>query len=129
MQVSVEVLNGLERRVTIGVPAESIESEINKRLQQLARSQRLPGCAIAQLRLFPEGEKRFLATLARALPAEFQHVLNCHVGLIDFLRGARECAVVADIAAEVRERNEHFARVRDHVAVAAVAQDGGDFHE
>ncbi|HEX4909372.1 MAG TPA: trigger factor, partial [Permianibacter sp.] len=27
----------------IGVPAESIESEINKRLQQLARSQRLPG--------------------------------------------------------------------------------------
>jgi len=43
MQVSVEVLNGLERRVTIGVPAESIESEINKRLQQLARSQRLPG--------------------------------------------------------------------------------------
>lgn len=43
MQVSVEVLNGLERRVTIGVPAESIESEINKRLAQLARSQRLPG--------------------------------------------------------------------------------------
>ena len=43
MQVSVEVLNGLERRITIGVPAESIESEINKRLQQLARSQRLPG--------------------------------------------------------------------------------------
>lgn len=43
MQVSVEVLNGLERRVTIGVPAESIEAEISKRLQQLARSQRLPG--------------------------------------------------------------------------------------
>ncbi len=43
MQVSVEVLNGLERRVTIGVPAESIESEISKRLQQLSRSQRLPG--------------------------------------------------------------------------------------
>ncbi len=43
MQVSVEVLNGLERRITIGVPAESIESEISKRLQQLSRSQRLPG--------------------------------------------------------------------------------------
>lgn len=43
MQVSVEVLSGLERRLTIGVPADSVESEVAKRLNQLARTQRLPG--------------------------------------------------------------------------------------
>ncbi len=43
MNVSVEVLSGLERRLTIGVPADSIESEIAQRLNQLARTQRLPG--------------------------------------------------------------------------------------
>ena len=43
MQVSVEVLSGLERRITVGVPADQVETEVEKRLQQLSRSQRLPG--------------------------------------------------------------------------------------
>lgn len=43
MQVSVEVLSGLERRLTIGVPADTVENEVRNRLQQLARTQRLPG--------------------------------------------------------------------------------------
>ena len=43
MQVSVEVLSGLERRITVGVPAEQVETEVDKRLQQLSRTQRLPG--------------------------------------------------------------------------------------
>jgi trigger factor len=43
MQVSVESTSALERRMTIGVPAERIENEVNKRLQQTARRAKIPG--------------------------------------------------------------------------------------
>ena len=43
MQVSVENTSALERRLTIGVPAERIEAEVNKRLQQTARNAKIPG--------------------------------------------------------------------------------------
>ena len=37
MQVSVETTQGLERRLTITVPAENVETEVKKRLQQLSK--------------------------------------------------------------------------------------------
>ncbi len=43
MQVSIETTSGLERRLTVGVPAERIESEINNRLQKAAGNARLAG--------------------------------------------------------------------------------------
>ena len=43
MQVSVENTSALERRLTIGVPAERVENEVNKRLQQTARRAKVPG--------------------------------------------------------------------------------------
>ncbi|WP_435608045.1 trigger factor [Pseudomonas knackmussii] len=43
MQVSVESTSALERRMTVGVPAERIETEVNKRLQQTARRAKVPG--------------------------------------------------------------------------------------
>lgn len=43
MQVSVETTEGLERRLTISVPAESIDSAVKSRLQQLAKTQRING--------------------------------------------------------------------------------------
>jgi trigger factor len=43
MQVSVEATKGLERRLTITVPAESIDSAVKSRLQQLAKTQRING--------------------------------------------------------------------------------------
>ena len=43
MQVSVESTSALERRLTIGVPAERIETEVNKLLQQTARRAKVPG--------------------------------------------------------------------------------------
>ncbi|CAM3583109.1 MULTISPECIES: trigger factor [Pseudoalteromonas] len=43
MQVSVETTQGLERRLTITVPAENVETEVKKRLQQLSRTQRIDG--------------------------------------------------------------------------------------
>lgn len=43
MQVSVETTQGLERRVTITVPADQVESAVKSRLQQLAKTQRIDG--------------------------------------------------------------------------------------
>ena len=43
MRVSVETTSGLERRLTVGVPADRVDSAVNKRLQDAARSVRLPG--------------------------------------------------------------------------------------
>lgn len=43
MQVSVEATGGLERRITVQVPAERIEKEIDDRLKSLTRTARVAG--------------------------------------------------------------------------------------
>lgn len=43
MQVSLETTSGLERRLTVGVPAEQVENEVQKRLQQAARTVSIKG--------------------------------------------------------------------------------------
>ncbi len=43
MQVSVETTQGLERRLTITVPADKIEKEYNSRLNQVAKTRRIDG--------------------------------------------------------------------------------------
>ncbi len=43
MQVSIETTTGLERRMTVGIPAEQVDTEVNKRLQQAAKTVRLNG--------------------------------------------------------------------------------------
>lgn len=43
MQVSVETTEGLERRLTITVPAAEVDSEVTKRLRQLAKNRRIDG--------------------------------------------------------------------------------------
>lgn len=43
MQASVETIQGLERRLTITVPAEKVDTEIKDRLRQVAKTQRIDG--------------------------------------------------------------------------------------
>lgn len=43
MQVSLETTSGLERRLTIGVPAEQVENEVENRLKQAARNVSIKG--------------------------------------------------------------------------------------
>ncbi len=43
MQVSVESVSNIERKVTIGVPATRVDSEVDKRLQKAAKSARIDG--------------------------------------------------------------------------------------
>lgn len=43
MQVSVETTQGLERKLTISVPADKIDVEVKNRLRQIAKTQRING--------------------------------------------------------------------------------------
>ena len=43
MQVSVESVGALGRRMTVAVPAARVEQEVNQRLEQLSKNARLPG--------------------------------------------------------------------------------------
>lgn len=43
MQVSVQTLNGLERQITVAIPAEKIETEIKTRLDSLSKRARISG--------------------------------------------------------------------------------------
>jgi trigger factor len=43
MQVSVETLKGLERKVTVSVPSEKVEEEVSLRLRNLARKVKIDG--------------------------------------------------------------------------------------
>lgn len=43
MQVSVETTSGLERRITVGVPAGVIDGEVDKRLKEAAKTVRING--------------------------------------------------------------------------------------
>lgn len=43
MQVSIEATSGLERRLTVGVPSDVIDSEVTKRLQKAAKTVRING--------------------------------------------------------------------------------------
>jgi trigger factor len=43
MQVSVETMSGLQRRMTITVPADRVDSEVNQRISKAARSVRMDG--------------------------------------------------------------------------------------
>lgn len=43
MQVSIETTSGLERRLTVGVPAETVDTVVDERLKQAIKNVRLPG--------------------------------------------------------------------------------------
>jgi trigger factor len=43
MQVSVEATSGLERQLTVTVPAERVDNDVNKQVAQQARTRRMDG--------------------------------------------------------------------------------------
>ncbi len=43
MQVSIEATSGLERKLTVGVPADVVDKEVNKRLAEAAKTVRING--------------------------------------------------------------------------------------
>jgi FKBP-type peptidyl-prolyl cis-trans isomerase (trigger factor) len=66
MQVSLETTSGLERRLTIGVPAEQVEAEVENRLKQAARTVTIKGFRNSSV-LALVYVKKWLAMLSAAL--------------------------------------------------------------
>lgn len=58
MQVSVETLNGLERKVTVSVPTEKVEEEVSLRLKSLAPKVKMDGFRKGKVP-FSEVKKRY----------------------------------------------------------------------
>ena len=91
--------------------------------------QPFPSGAIAELGLLAEREKRFLAAHLGAVPCDLQDGVEFHVRVVELGGSLRESAVVADVAAQVRERDEDLFRVGDEVQEALVAQGCGGVGE
>ena len=85
-------------------------------------SKRLARGGKARLRLIAEREQRFLAARRGAPAGDVEHGLARQVGGLAGLRRFGERAVAADVAAQVRQRDEHFARIRDVAAVSGEAE-------
>ena len=86
------------------------------------RVQRLPGGAVAQLRLVAEREKRLRAAGGGSGAGDGEHLVRGQIGRPSRARPLGEGAIMADIPAQMGERNEHLARIRDMAAMPLVAQ-------
>ncbi len=96
--------------------------EVVQRTAVSARLQPLPGNRVALLRLLAEREERLLAAGLPPGLGDGDHLVRRQEGRLRLGRGLRERAVVADVAAQLRQRDEHLAGVRHGVAVALVAK-------
>src|SRR5262245_23389021 len=84
--------------------------------------------AIAQLGLVAQGEQRLVAAGRLAGARDCHNFLWRQIATLTAHRRMRERAVVAGVAAQLGQRNEHLARIRDDAAVAPIAQGGGHSH-
>ncbi len=80
--------------------------------------QLLPRYPVAQLRLVPEREESLVAAGGRAVPRDREHLGRCQIGALSAPRGMGERAVVANVPAELRQRDEHLGRIGDNASGA-----------
>src|SRR5581483_5127013 len=76
--------------------------------------------AVAALGLVAEGEERLVAAGLGARARDLEHLVRAEVRALAAARRGGERAVVADVAAELRQRDEDLGRVRDEEARAAL---------
>src|SRR5207237_693061 len=78
--------------------------------------------AIAALGLVAEGEERLVAAGVGARMRDLEHLVGGQECALAAARRGGERAVVADVAAQLRQRDEDLRRVRDEQALAVRAQ-------
>ena len=86
------------------------------------RGQRIARRGVAQLRLVTQGEQRLGAARRLARAGDGEDLIGRQVGRLAGARPFGEGAVMADVAAQMGQRNEDLARIRDQPAVALIAQ-------
>ena len=84
--------------------------------------QRLARRGIAQFGLVAEREQRLVAAGRGAGAGDRQHLLGVEIDRLARPRRMGEGAVMAHVAAQLGQRDEHLARIGDEVAMAPVAQ-------
>src|SRR5919201_4378324 len=99
--------------------------EVLQRRLAAERPQLVARRPIPELRLVAEREERLVASRRRARPRDVEHLLLRHVRALAPPRRSRERAVVADVPAELRQRDEDLRRVGDERTVAHLAQPAG----
>ena len=86
------------------------------------RGERIARRRVAQLGLVAEREQRFVCSRRGCAGAgDLQHLVRATDRRARRPRRLGEGAVVADVAAELGQRDEHLARIRDQAAMAAIA--------
>jgi hypothetical protein len=91
-------------------PSEVLEGRLAAELCEL-----LPCGSVTELRLVPEREEGLVAAGLGACARHSEHLVPGHVGTLAATWRLRERAVVADVAAELRQRDENLGGVRDDV--------------
>ena len=84
---------------------------------------------IAQLGFVAKREQRLGAARRLSRFRDIQHFIRGEVNTHTRLRRVRKRAVAAHVAAQLRQRNKYFARIRDERAVARIAQARGLRHQ
>lgn len=107
MQVSIETTSGLERRLVVGVPADVIDKEVNKRLQDAAKNVRING--------FRKGKVPFKVVLQKFGSGVRQEVLGDTINR-SFQEAVRQKAVRP--AGQPRIEPKQFAEGQDLEYVA-----------
>ena len=87
--------------------------------------ERLARRPVAKLRLVAEGEQRLLAAGGAAGLGDRQNLVGRQIGGDASARRRGKGAVMADVAAEPRQRDEDLARVRDRMAESGIAESSG----
>jgi hypothetical protein len=118
-----QVLRSHDPRVQVRQQAGVVQDETRCPLQVLERrvaaelGQLFARDAIAQLRLVPEREQRLVATRLGSRSRDVEHLLFRQERPLPAPRRPSERAVAADVAAQLRQRDENLRRVRDECAV------------
>ena len=87
MQVSVETTEGLERKLTIAIPGDRVDTAVNARLQEAAQTIRLNGFRQGKVpRKFLEKKYGVDIPDAKASPDAFDTVRSI-CGVVNELRG------------------------------------------
>jgi hypothetical protein len=97
-------------------------AEILDRRRATQRPQLLARGAVAKLRLIAQREQRFATAGGGAGARQLEHLVQRHVGALAAPRRTRERAVVADVAAELGQRDEQLWRERDQALAAQPAR-------
>ena len=90
MQVSVETTSSIERRMTVGVPADQIDQKVEQRLQQTAKTIRINGFRPGKVPT-KVVKKRFGQSVLQEVLGEVMR--DAYIEAIGFLYGQAEYVI------------------------------------